>query len=77
MRLLLLEDSPGEAELFCEALALAWEKRGPDSAAPRPGTDVRRTAKDALECSGTYPDRKATHFLISSCSILISPEARA
>jgi len=49
MRILLLEDSPGEAELFCEALALAWEKIGPEPEVPRPGIDVQRTAQDALE----------------------------
>lgn len=49
MKILLLEDSPGEAELFCEALVLAWEKLGPDQEASRPGIDVQRTAKDALE----------------------------
>lgn len=49
LRILLLEDSPGEAELFCEALVLAWKKLGPEPEAPRPGIDVQRTAEDALE----------------------------
>ena len=40
MRILLLEDSPGEAELFCEALVLACDKLGPEPEAPRPGIDV-------------------------------------
>ena len=62
MRILLLEDSPGEAELFCEALVLAWEKLGPDPAAPRPGIDVQRTAKDALEFLRS-PARQETHKL--------------
>lgn len=62
MRILLLEDSPGEAELFCEALILAWEKLGPDPEAPRPGIDVQRTAKDALECLRN-PARQETNKL--------------
>jgi two-component system response regulator len=45
-----LEDSPGEAELFCEAVVLAGKKLGHDSDAPRTGIDVPRTAKEALEC---------------------------
>ena len=49
MRILLLEDSPGEAELFCEALVLGWEKLGPGPGTARPGIDVQRTAKDAME----------------------------
>lgn len=48
-RILLLEDSPGEAELFCRALVLAREKLGPEPEAPRLGVDVQRTAQDALE----------------------------
>ncbi len=62
MKILLLEDSPGEAELFCEALVIAWEKRGPDPEAPRPGIDVQRTAKDALEWLRN-PARQETHKL--------------
>lgn len=62
MRILLLEDSPGEAELFCEALVLAWEKLGPEPEAPRPGIDVQRTAKDALECLRSQA-RPETHNL--------------
>lgn len=62
MRILLLEDSPGEAELFCEALALAWEKLGSEPKAPRPGIDVQRTAKDALEWLRN-PARQETHKL--------------
>lgn len=62
MRILLLEDSPGEAELFCEALVLAWEKLGPEPEASRPGIDVQRTAKDALEFLRN-PARQATHNL--------------
>jgi DNA-binding response OmpR family regulator len=62
MRFLLLEDSPGEAELFCEALVLAWEKLEADPDAPRPGIDVQRTAKDALECLRS-PAGQETHKL--------------
>lgn len=47
-RILLLEDSPGEAELFCEALVLAWRSAGCGSEASRPGIEVRHTAQDAL-----------------------------
>jgi len=61
-RILLLEDSPGEAELFCEALVLAWEKLGPEPEAPRPGIDVQLTAKDALECLRN-PAGQKTHNL--------------
>jgi len=62
MRILLLEDSPGEAELFCEALVLAWEKLGSDPEAPRPGVAVHFTAKDALECLRN-PTRNETNKL--------------
>ena len=62
MRILLLEDSPGEAEPFCEALVLAWEKLGPEPEAPRPGIEVQRTAKDALECPRNQA-RPETHNL--------------
>jgi DNA-binding response OmpR family regulator len=44
-----VEDSPGEAELFCKALVLAREKLGPEPTAPRLGIDVQVTAQDALE----------------------------
>ena len=47
-RILLLEDSPGEAELFCEAMVLAWRSAGCGSKASRPGIEVRHTAQDAL-----------------------------
>ena len=62
MRILLLEDSPGEAELFCEALVLAWEKLGPEPEASRPGIDVQRSAKDALEYLRN-PTRQKAHKL--------------
>jgi CheY-like chemotaxis protein len=48
-RILLVEDSPGEAELFCKALVLAWEKLGPEPEAPRLGIDVQPTTQDALK----------------------------
>ena len=48
-RILLLEDSPGEAELFCHALVLAWALLESKSESPRPGIDVHCTAQDALE----------------------------
>lgn len=47
-RILILEDSPGEAELFCEALVLAWRSAGCGSEASRPGIEVQHTAQDAL-----------------------------
>ena len=47
--ILLLEDSPGEAELFCKALLFAWKKVGPELGAQRPDIEVHYTAKDALE----------------------------
>jgi DNA-binding response OmpR family regulator len=62
MRILLLEDSPGEAELFCEALVLAWRKLGPEPEAQRPGIDIQRTAKDALEFL-RKPDGQETNHL--------------
>jgi DNA-binding NarL/FixJ family response regulator len=61
-RILLLEDSPGEAELSYEALVLAWKKLEPDPEAPRPGIDVQHTAKDALVCLRN-PAWQKTHNL--------------
>jgi DNA-binding response OmpR family regulator len=49
MRILLLEDSPGEAELFCHALVVAWERLESKLKSPRPSIDVQYTAQDALE----------------------------
>jgi DNA-binding response OmpR family regulator len=62
MRILLLEDSPGEAELFCEALVLAWRKLGPEPEVQRPGIDIQRTAKDALKFL-RKPDGQETNHL--------------
>lgn len=62
MRILLLEDSPGEAELFCEALALAWEKLRPDPEAPRPGIEVQYTAPSALEFLVNRSERKTKNL---------------
>lgn len=47
--ILLVEDSPGEAELFCQALVLAWDMLEPLQGFPRPEIEVRCTAEDALE----------------------------
>lgn len=62
MRILLLEDSPGEAELFCQALALAREKYGCDLEVPGSGIDVLRTAKDALEFLRNTIGQKSNSF---------------
>jgi len=47
--ILLLEDSPGEAELFCHALVRAWELLESKPELPRPGINVQLTAQDALD----------------------------
>jgi|GEM_PF-5029053 len=47
--ILLLEDSPGEAELFCHALVRAWELLESKPELPRPGINVKLTAQDALD----------------------------
>ena len=44
--ILLLEDSPGEAELFCQAMVMASQAHLPRVGWPR--IDVRHTATDAL-----------------------------
>jgi CheY-like chemotaxis protein len=51
-RILLLEDSPGEAELFCHALVLAWDKLDFKPESPRPSIDVQSTSQDALDVLG-------------------------
>ena len=48
-RILLLEDSPGEAELFCQALVHAWQRHAPKPIADRPTIELRHTADGALE----------------------------
>lgn len=48
-KILLLEDSPGEAELFRVALGFAWEARQSNSEVARPDIQVECTAQDALE----------------------------
>lgn len=48
-KILLVEDSPGEAELFRVALGFAWEARYSNSEVARPGIQVQCTAEDALE----------------------------
>jgi CheY-like chemotaxis protein len=51
-RILLLEDSPGEAEVFCHALVLAWDKLDFKPESPRPSIDVQSTTQDALDVLG-------------------------
>jgi CheY-like chemotaxis protein len=48
-RILLLEDSPAEGELFCQALVYAWQRQEPKPAAARPTIELRHTAHDAIE----------------------------
>lgn len=48
-RILLLEDSPAEAELFCQALVYAWQRLEPKPAAARPTIELRHTAHSAIE----------------------------
>lgn len=47
-KILLLEDSPEEAELFRVALDFAWEARHSNSEVARPGIQVQCTARDTL-----------------------------
>lgn len=47
--ILLVEDSPEEAELFCEALRIAWDSVASPEYFPRPTVTVRHHAADALE----------------------------
>jgi len=48
-KLLLLTDSPGEAELFCDALTVVWERLESPPSSPQPAIDVQHTAECALE----------------------------
>lgn len=48
-KILLLEDSPEEAELFRVALGFAWEARHSNPEVARPVIQVQCTAKDTLE----------------------------
>ena len=48
-RILLLEDSPAEGELFCQALVYAWQKQAPKPVAARPTIELRHTAHGAIE----------------------------
>ncbi|HLZ32400.1 MAG TPA: response regulator [Nitrospira sp.] len=52
--ILLLEDSPGEAELFCQALICAWERQVSKPVAPRPIIDVQYTAQGALDALNAH-----------------------
>ncbi len=47
-QILLVEDSPGEAELFCEALLRAWLVIKPEVQTPWPRVEVWLDAMDAL-----------------------------
>jgi DNA-binding response OmpR family regulator len=48
-RILLLEDSPGEAELFCRALLCSWEREPSTPGRTGPVIDVQHTAQNALD----------------------------
>jgi CheY-like chemotaxis protein len=59
--ILLIEDSPGEAELFDYALTIAWEECARPIQSRRPNVEVATNAKDALDRLqaqiGSHPDR--------------------
>ncbi len=71
-RILLLEDSPGEAELFCQALVNAWQRYAPKTVADSPTIEIRHTARGALEILKSHIERKPSSLphLISLCWIL-------
>jgi len=48
-RILHLEDSPGEAELFCHALVRTCELLESRPESPRPEIDMQHTAQPALD----------------------------
>ncbi|HET9962134.1 MAG TPA: response regulator [Nitrospiraceae bacterium] len=48
-RILLVEDSPEEAELFCQALTIAWDTVASQHGLSRPTVTLRRQAADAAE----------------------------
>ncbi len=57
-RILLLEDSPGEAELFCQALVNAWQRYAPKTVADSPTIEIRHTARGALEILKSHIELK-------------------
>ena len=63
--ILLVEDSPEEAELFCEALRIAWDSVASPEYFPRPTVTVRHHAADALEFlraqAAAHPPKKVTY----------------
>ena len=48
-RILLIEDAPGEAELFCAALFVAWKSLESASGLTQPKIDLVRTAQAGLD----------------------------
>ena len=76
-RILLVEDSPGEAELLCQAHALTWDRFEPEAKSFRPSVDVRYTAQDAVEGLKRQVGLKGGIFRIELCSTWIFHERRA
>lgn len=56
--ILLLEDSPGEAELFCRALVCARERLVPKPDTVGPTVEVQHTARGALDALKAHMERK-------------------
>lgn len=61
-RILLLEDSPAEGELFCQVLVYAWQRQAPKPVAAKPTIELRHTAHGAIETLKSHIELKLSNL---------------